>query len=289
MTRAPTFELWDPNATQPSTNLVFSSPHSGRCYPESLVERSQLGLRRLRASEDAWVDQLFSAAPEHGAPLIAALMPRAYLDLNRAPGELDPALIEGARSTGINQRILAGLGVVPRVVAEGTPIYNGKISMAEAKARIDACHKPYHDTLNGLLTRARDFFGSALLIDCHSMPSEALRAAPKINGKLPEIVLGDRFGAAAGRNQISRVQAAFERAGFTVARNLPFAGGYITQRYGKPAQGLHAIQVEIDRGLYLDQVQVEQGPRFDEIRTRLGQVVAELIEFGDQRQQVAAE
>ncbi|MBY8977863.1 N-formylglutamate amidohydrolase [Rhodobacteraceae bacterium NNCM2] len=273
----------------PATNLVFSSPHSGRNYPESLVERSPLGLLKLRASEDALVDQLFAAAPDHGAPLLSGLMPRAYLDLNRAPDELDPALIEGAKVSGINQRVLAGLGVVPRVVAEATPIYNGKISMAEARARINTCHLPFHDMLNRLLLRARDHFGSALLIDCHSMPSEALRAAPKVNGVMPDIVLGDRFGAAAGRNHIAEVQAAFQRAGFTVARNAPFAGGYITQRYGKPAQGFHAIQVEIDRGLYLDQARIEAGPAFDEVRELLTRVIAELIDLSREMRRVAAE
>lgn len=278
-----------PASSVAPTNIVFSSPHSGRHYPDDLVERSQLGLLRLRASEDALVDQLFESAPDQGAPLIVGLMPRAYLDLNRAPDELDPALIEGVRSSSVNQRVLAGLGVVPRVVAEGAPIYNGKISLAEARGRIAECHKPFHDMLNGLLTTARARFGNALLIDCHSMPSEALRAAPKVSGATPDIVLGDRFGSAASRRYISEVQAAFEKAGFTVARNAPFAGGYITQRYGKPAHGFHAIQVEIDRGIYLDQKRIEPSAEFDQIQSLISQVIGNIIGLCREVQGVAAE
>ncbi|MEM6906245.1 MAG: N-formylglutamate amidohydrolase, partial [Pseudomonadota bacterium] len=222
------FHIADPAPL--STNLVFSSPHSGRAYPEALVERSRLGLLQLRASEDVLVDQLFTGAPQHGAPLIAAMAPRAWIDVNRAPDELDPALIEGVRLRGLNQRVAAGLGVVPRIVAEGAAIYNGKITLNEARARIRAHHKPYHDALEALLLRARDRFGLGLLYDCHSMPSEALRAAPRVMGRPPEIVLGDRFGAAAARGFIAETKAAFEREGFTVVRNAPFAGGYITQR-----------------------------------------------------------
>ncbi|MEM7668635.1 MAG: N-formylglutamate amidohydrolase [Pseudomonadota bacterium] len=284
-----TFVVHEPVACVPATSVVFSSPHSGRHYPDDLVERSQLGLVRLRASEDALVDQLFSAAPRHGAPLIAGLLPRAYLDLNRAPDELDPALIEGLRSSGVNQRVLAGLGVIPRVVAEGAPIYNGKISLADARDRIARYHTPFHQTLQRLLHDARERFGSALLIDCHSMPSEALRAAPKVAGCTPEIVLGDRFGSAASRAYVAETQAAFERAGFRVVRNAPFAGGYITQRYGKPAHGFHAIQIEIDRGIYLDQKRVEPNSSFDEIRSLIDGIVEDIVGYGHHLQRVAAQ
>ncbi|MFQ5565448.1 MAG: N-formylglutamate amidohydrolase, partial [Paracoccaceae bacterium] len=154
---------------------VFNSPHSGRDYPAGLVRRSRLTRRGLRASEDVLIDALFAAAPEHGAPLLAATAPRAWLDLNRAPSELDPALIRGVRRQGLNQRVAAGLGVIPRVVSEGAKIYRGKITLEEAQARIRDVHEPYHAMLERLLARARDAFGMAVLFDCHSMPSEALR------------------------------------------------------------------------------------------------------------------
>lgn len=289
MSQSPTFVVHEPVASATASNVVFSSPHSGREYPDDLVERSQLGLLRLRASEDAMVDELFASAPAHGAPLIAGLLPRAYLDLNRAPDELDPALIEGLRTSGVNQRVLAGLGVVPRVVAEGSPIYHGKISLADARDRISRYHTPFHQTLQRLLFDAREEFGSALLIDCHSMPSEALRAAPKVSGRIPEIVLGDRFGSAASRSYMAETQAAFERAGFRVARNAPFAGGYITQRYGKPSQGFHAIQVEIDRGIYLDQERIEPNGAFDEVRELIDGIVGDIVGHFRHLQSVAAE
>jgi N-formylglutamate deformylase len=283
----PPFRLLEP--ARLSSNAVFSSPHSGRAYPRDLVARSRLDVRSLRASEDVLVDRLYEAAPAHGAPLLCALAPRAWLDLNRAPSDLDPALVEGVRAAGINQRVAAGLGVVPRVVAEGREIYAGKISRAEADARIAEIHIPYHDCLGRLLERACERFGRAVLFDCHSMPREALRAAPRVRGRAPEIVLGDRFGASAARGIVTRTQEAFERAGFRVARNAPFAGGYITQRYGRPQRGVHAVQIEIDRGLYLDEGQLEPGPHFEAVAAMISAVIAELTMLDGEQPGLAAE
>lgn len=287
MTRSAPYILLEPRKL--TTNVVFSSPHSGRDYPDELHRRSHLSARQLRASEDALVDRLFDCAPRHGAPLIAATAPRAWLDLNRAPGELDPALIEDVRSQGLNQRVAAGLGVVPRVVAEGAEIYRGKIPRAEAESRIESLHIPYHDRLEALCERARDQFGTAVLYDCHSMPSEALRAAPRVRGRCPEIVLGDRFGASASRVLMTRTQEAFERAGLVVARNAPFAGGYITQRHGRPGRGISAIQIELDRGLYLDQERLEPNEGFERLRRLLNDVVAELTALISDEPALAAE
>ncbi|MEM7743266.1 MAG: N-formylglutamate amidohydrolase [Pseudomonadota bacterium] len=281
------FELKEPEHLV--SNAVFNSPHSGRRYPDELVARSRLDALSLRASEDALVDDLFAAATSHGAPLLCATVPRAYLDLNRAPGEMDPALIEGVAPGGLNQRIAAGLGVVPRIVSEGASIYDGKITLAEAVARISRIHAPYHQQVDTLLQRARARFGTAVLFDCHSMPSEALRAAPRVRGRMPQIVLGDRFGASAERAVVMETQRAFEAEGFVVARNAPFAGGYITQRYGRPSRGMHAIQIEIDRGLYLDQTRIEPGPAFHEICERLGRVISQLVDVASGPAALAAE
>jgi N-formylglutamate deformylase len=273
MTMAP-FRLIEPPRL--TTGAVFNSPHSGADYPPALLARTRLDRLQLRASEDALVDRLFAPAALMGAPLLAATAPRAWVDLNRGPAELDPALVEGVRASGLNQRVAAGLGVVPRIVSEGAVIYEGKITLAEATERIRTLHAPYHAQLEALLLRARTAFGTAILFDCHSMPSDALRAAPRVRGRIPEVVLGDRFGAAAGRDIVAETQNAFEAAGFTVARNAPFAGGYITQRYGRPARGTHAVQIEIDRGLYLDQRRVERGPGYAEFARRLERVIAQL-------------
>lgn len=281
------FRLDEPQALV--SCAVFNSPHSGANYPDALLKRSRLSALALRASEDAFVDQLFAEAPEYGAPLLCALAPRAWIDLNRGPGELDPALIQGVERAGLNQRIAAGLGVIPRIVSEGTAIYDGKISADDAQNRIRQVHQPYHEMLGSLIRRASARFGKAVLFDCHSMPSDALRAAPKVRGNLPEIVLGDRFGAASMREITEQTQQIFQSAGFTVARNAPFAGGYITQRYGRPSRGTHAVQIEIDRGLYMDQTRIEPLPCFEDVRARLTIVTEQLASMLSDGLAVAAE
>jgi len=268
---------------------VFSSPHSGRNYPPDLVRRSPLNLHQLRLSEDAYVEELFSAAPHCGAPLLAATLPRAYVDLNRSPAELDPALIEGVHSQNLNPRVAAGLGVVPRVVAEGVVIHPGKIKLRDAQRRIERYHNPYHHQLCRLVEAAHASFGVSVLFDCHSMPSDALRAALHPRGGRPDVVLGDRYGASAAGWLMEAVQAAFEAQGFVVGRNTPFAGGYITQRYGRPSRGMHAVQIEIDRALYLDEARIDRGAGFADTRDRLSQVIAELVRIGQHGASLAAE
>lgn len=273
----------------PASAVVFSSPHSGRAYPPDLLAQSRLGPHELRRSEDAYVESLFAPAPDHGAPLIHALAPRAYVDLNRGPEELDPALIAGVRAAGLNPRLAAGLGVIPRVVAEGVAIYSGKLAQDAAAERLRRCYRPYHAALQALLDEARAAAGFALLIDCHSMPSDALRSAPRVRGRRPEIILGDRFGVSCAPWVMARCERAFEAAGFAVARNSPFAGGYITQKYGRPGRGVHAVQVEIDRALYLDEARVTPGPGFAAVRAALRPVIAELAALRPEAQALAAE
>ena len=259
---------------------VFSSPHSGADYPPAFLEASLLDPLQLRSSEDAFVQELFAAAPSAGAPLLAARVPRACIDLNRDPDDLDPALIAGATRRYVNARIAAGLGVIPRVVAEGRPIMAGKLTLAEAQRRIAEAWHPYHDRLRALLAEARAQFGLAMLFDCHSMPHDALNAAPPVWGRRPNVILGDRFGAACDRWLIDGAADLLAEAGFTVARNAPFAGGYITQTYGQPRRGVHALQIEIDRSLYMDEAKVVRRAEFGEIAARIGRVVAGLAALG---------
>ena len=253
-----------------STGAVFASPHSGRDYGSTLERITPLPDHAIRSSEDAFVDLLWADAPQHGAPLLAARAPRAFIDLNRSPEELDPALVEGAPRAAQNPRIASGLGVIPRVVAGGRPIRQGKMSMDEAQARIRDWWRPYHGALRQLLDEARTEFGEALLVDCHSMPREAIETPPR--GRRPEVVLGDRFGAAAVPALLEGIESAFVEAGFVVARNAPFAGAYIVQTYGAPARGRHAVQVEIDRSLYMDEATVRPHSGFDELKERLSGV-----------------
>jgi N-formylglutamate amidohydrolase len=268
---------------------VFSSPHSGRDYSTSFLARSRLDPVQIRSSEDAFVDELFDCAPSCGAPLIAARIPRACIDLNRAPDELDPALICGAGRRPANPRIAAGLGVIPRVVAEGRAIIDGKLPLAEAEARIEAFWRPYHARLRRLIEEQRDLHGQAILFDCHSMPHDALASAPSVRGRRPDVILGDRFGASCARWVIDAAAEIFRSEGFTVARNAPFAGGYITQAYGRVRENVHAIQIEIDRALYMDEARIVQLKEFATVRERLARVVAALADLGQQALPVAAE
>ncbi|AUC52593.1 N-formylglutamate amidohydrolase [Sagittula sp. P11] len=273
-----------------SSCVVFASPHSGRDYPPSFLATTQLDERTIRSSEDAWVDRLFDSAPEHGAPLLRAGAPRAYVDLNRAVDELDPALIEGVRRSGHNPRVASGLGVVPRVVAGGRAIYRGKLSRLEAERRLQQIWRPYHEKLASLLAQSHAVFGEAILIDCHSMPREALDGALRNGVPRPEIVIGDRFGASSAADVVERVEAAFRAAGFVVARNTPFAGAYSTQAYGRPLRNQHAVQVEIDRSLYMDERNICPSADFEDVRRVLRGVVAELAAMGARDQgQLAAE
>lgn len=272
-----------------TTPLVFSSPHSGRDYAPAFIAQSVLDAHTLRSSEDAFVDELFDAAPACGAPLLAARVPRAWIDLNRACDELDPALIEGVPRSGHNPRISSGLGVIPRVVANGRAIYAGRIGRAEAEARIEAAWRPYHAALRRLTDDSLAQFGEAVLIDCHSMPHEAIEAHARPGQPRPEVVLGDRFGAAARRDVMDRIEAAFLAAGLRVARNAPFAGAYITQAYGRPSRNANAIQIEIDRALYMDEDRITRRPDFVAFRDLIGGVVAEITGARPARLPLAAE
>ncbi|MCB4379688.1 N-formylglutamate amidohydrolase [Synechococcus sp. MU1644] len=262
------------------TSVVFASPHSGCDYPEWFIRRSLLNAHTIRSSEDAYVDQLFDGAPRFGAPFLVALAPRALLDLNRAAEELDPALIQGVRKVGHNPRVASGLGVIPRVVANGRAIYRGKMTRTEADERIETYWRPYHNALKGLLDSARHRFGEAILIDCHSMPREAVASATRRGGPQPEIVLGDRFGAAADVELVDQIEAAFLKAGFVVSRNTPFAGAYVTQHYGRPLKAQHAIQIEIDRSLYMDEATIQPHADFESFRVRLTEVVSQIARLG---------
>lgn len=271
-----------------TTSVVFASPHSGRDYPDWFLKRSRLNEKTIRSSEDAFVDQLFCAAPQMGAPFIKAGAPRAFIDLNRGMDELDPALVEGVRQSGHNPRVASGLGVVPRVVANGQAIYNGKLTREEVDLRIDTYWRPYHDALRGQLDQAHAMFHEAILVDCHSMPHEAMDSVARAAGSRPQVVLGDRFGASADREIVDRIEAAFVTAGLRVARNTPFAGAFITQHYGRPGRRRHAVQVEIDRSLYMDERRIEPNDNFETFQAVLRSVIAEIAEIGRRADQALA-
>lgn len=261
-----------------SAPFVFNSPHSGRHYPESFLAASRLDRLNIRRSEDHYVDELFSFAPALGAPLLAAQFPRAWLDVNREPYELDPRMFDGPLPPFANTasvRVAGGLGTVPRLVAENMDIYRSRIPVDEALTRIERVYRPYHAALRKLVAQTHVLFGRAILIDCHSMP-----ASVRISGAQarPDIIVGDRYGASAGRDLSRAAVSILEDLGYEVLRNKPYAGGFITEHYGRPARGLHALQIEINRGLYVDDRTLERGAGFALLRSDLGIFAERLIE-----------
>ncbi|RLQ88468.1 N-formylglutamate amidohydrolase [Notoacmeibacter ruber] len=259
--------------------FLFNSPHSGRYYPRRFIASSRLNADSVRRSEDVLVDELFADVVSLGAPLMMAHFPRAYLDVNREPWELDPRMFSGDLPAGVNSRsprVVGGLGTVPRIVAEGQPIYREKLPAAEALERIEALYMPYHDMLGELIERTFDEFGQAILVDCHSMPSSTRFAD---GGPVPDIILGDRFGAACHSALADHAFQVLTDLGFRVAHNRPYAGGFITERYGRPATGRHALQVEINRALYLEEKTYQKTSDFDAVREAMKTFAARLGEL----------
>jgi N-formylglutamate amidohydrolase len=264
-------------AAPATTAVLFASPHSARSYPADFLQASQLDELSLRSSEDAYVDLLLRAAPMAGANVLLGGVPRAYVDYNRSASELDPALISGIAVRAMNARISSGLGVIPRVVAGGRAIYSGKITRAQAQDRLRKYWQPYHDKLASLLADNAEEFGRAILIDMHSMPRDAIATR---NTLRPDVVLGDRFGASCHSDIVDAIAAIFTSAGLRVARNAPFAGAYIAQRYGLPSVGQHVVQVEIDRGLYLDEARVTPKADFAQFQALMDNTVTAMAEIG---------
>ncbi|MFL1461947.1 N-formylglutamate amidohydrolase [Roseococcus sp. DSY-14] len=253
--------------------LVLVSSHSGRHYPPEFVDSARLDPLSLRKSEDAFVEELFSAAPALGLPLLAAEFPRAWCDLNREPWELDPGMFDAPLPGWVNSaspRVGAGLGTIARIVASGEPIYRRRLSFAEAEHRVRAVWEPFHAALAEEIAATRQRFGACLVLDCHSMPSHP--GGPP----LPDVVLGDAHGTAANPRAVRAVEAALQRLGFSVRRNDPYAGGYITRAYGRPREGAHVVQMEISRALYMDEARIERHAGFAPLRARLARFLGDL-------------
>ena len=257
----------------PASPVVLSVPHSGRCYPEPLLQASRLPRHILETLEDPLVDRLVWRAAASGAATLIALAPRAEIDLNRDEREIDPAMIvPPPASSGLVQsaRTRGGLGLIPSRIAGAGPVWRQRLPAAELARRITALHRPYHLALTALLREAHRRFGIAVLLDCHSMPARAEGAG------IAQVVLGDRHGTTIAPDLIDAAADAVQAAGFTVSRNIPYAGGYITARHGRPASGVHAVQIEIDRSLYLAPDMRSAGQGFDRVANLLASVAAAL-------------
>lgn len=288
-------EAWAPGLDAPTeviapdrvlSGLVLSSPHSGSLYPQTFLESARLDAATLRRSEDAFVDELFLPAVALGLPLLRARFPRAYLDVNREPYELDPRMFEGRLPAYANTRsvrVAGGLGTIARIVGDAQEIYARRLSVEEAMARIDALHKPYHAALRQLTDHAVARFGSTLLIDCHSMPSASTtpQGAGRDERAKADVVIGDRYGTSCASVFMDAAEKQLRHMGYAVERNKPYAGGYITEHYGAPGLHRHALQIEVNRSLYMNERTLERSSAFDAVSRAMTMLVKVLIDVAD--------
>ena len=280
------YKLEDPVVLK--SGIVIASPHSGRNYSCSVKEKSILDPTTLRSSEDAFVDELMDFAPDLGIPLICSEIPRAFVDLNRARDELDSAIIEGIRPNGQNPRVISGLGVIPRVVANGKEIYSGKLSKEAAFERLGKFWDPYHSKLSELLDRAYRQFGYSILIDAHSMPHEAILNA-STGFHTSQLVLGDRYGASCSPDIVNNLSMLISKNGLHASRNIPFSGAYIVQKYGRPELNRHAIQLEIDRSMYMDERKIQKLDKFFNLKNKLLNILKDFSKTHTRIASIAAE
>ena len=271
------FEILAPAAQ--TVPLVFVSAHSGSDYQPEFVASSRLDLATLRRSEDSFVDELFQAAPAAGAPLLRANFPRVYLDPNREPWELDPNMFEDELPAFVNTaslRVAGGLGTIARVVTSGAEVYRGKLRFAEAEKRVRELYIPFHEAIQDLLAATVERFGVAVLVDCHSMPSVGGPMDRDPGHERADLVLGDRYGTSCARAITEAADKFLTRAGFRVARNDPYAGGFTTRNYGRPEAGVHTLQIEIKRSLYMDETRIAPLPAMAAVKAQITSLIGVL-------------
>jgi N-formylglutamate amidohydrolase len=261
--QSPPFEIVEPAVWR--APIIFNSPHSGSVYPHEFLKASRIDLPGLRRSEDSFMDELISGLIGRGFPTVTVNFPRSYVDVNREPYELDPRMFAGRLPSFANtrsMRVAGGLGTIPRVVGDGQEIYRERIAVDDALTRIEQLYKPYHRALRRLINKAHRNFGAAIVIDCHSMPSVGVsREEPR----RPDVVIGDRYGTSCAPLLAELVEQTMTRLGYSVGRNKPYAGGFITEHYGNPASGLHAVQLELNRAVYMDERRRARGVRFAQV------------------------
>jgi N-formylglutamate amidohydrolase len=260
---SPPFEIVEPAAWR--APIIFNSPHSGSAYPDAFLSASRIDLPTLRRSEDSFMDELIGGLGNRGFAVVRVHFPRSYVDVNREPYELDPRMFAGRLPSFANtrsMRVAGGLGTIPRVVGDGQEIYRERLAVDDALARIETLYKPYHRALRRLINRVHQTFGTAVLVDCHSMPSIGVsRDEPR----RPDVVIGDRYGTSCAPLLPDTVEDTMSGLGYSVGRNKPYAGGFITEHYGNPASGLHVVQLELNRAVYMDERRREKGPRFAQV------------------------
>ncbi|MGN6284492.1 MAG: N-formylglutamate amidohydrolase [Afipia sp.] len=260
---SPPFEIMEPTVWR--APVIFNSPHSGSVYPRQFVAASRIDLAALQRSEDSFMDEMIAHLVGRGFPVMRVNFPRSYVDVNREPYELDPRMFNGRLPSFANtrsMRVAGGLGTIPRVVGDGQEIYRERLDVEDALRRIDTLYKPYHRALRRLIGKAHQAFGSVVMVDCHSMPSVGIsRDEPR----RPDVVIGDRYGTSCAPVLADVVEETFTNLGYSIGRNKPYAGGFITEHYGNPASGLHTIQIELNRALYMDERQRVRNERFEKV------------------------
>jgi N-formylglutamate amidohydrolase len=271
---SPPFEVIEPPVWR--APIIFNSPHSGSVYPPDFLAASRIDLAGLRRSEDSFMDELIGGLSDRGFPTVRVNFPRSYVDVNREPYELDPRMFSGRLPSFANtrsMRVAGGLGTIPRVVGDGQEIYRERLSVDDALSRIEALYKPYHRALRRLINKAHQAFGTVIVVDCHSMPSIGIsRDEPR----RPDVVIGDRYGTSCAPLLPDVVEDTMAGLGYSIGRNKPYAGGFITEHYGNPASGLHTIQLELNRAIYMDERKRERGPRFNQVMADFAALAAAL-------------
>jgi N-formylglutamate amidohydrolase len=235
---------------------------------------SRIDMATLRKSEDSFMDELIAGLSDQGFAAVRVNFPRSYVDVNREPYELDPRMFAGRLPSFANtrsMRVAGGLGTIPRVVGDGQEIYSDRLSIDDALQRIESLYKPYHRALRRLIAKVHHDFGTAILIDCHSMPSVGVsREEPR----RPDLVIGDRYGTSCAPLLADVVHDTMKSLCYSVGRNKPYAGGFITEHYGNPGSGLHAIQIELNRAIYMDE-------RLRERTANFARVAADIATLAD--------
>ena len=256
--------------------LVLDSPHSGAHYPEEFAYRCPLPM--LRRAEDAYVDQLYDAAPVYGATLVAALFPRSYIDANRAADDLDPAILTRPLPPSLKPRPVSRVGLVRRHARPGIPIYDSKLDPEDVLARIERYHQPYHRVLDDSVDRLHNAFGAVWHINCHSMPSYGNRSLGRC-GEHGDFVLGDRDGTTCAAEFTAFVAGTIRRMGYLAAINDPYKGVEIVRRHGRPAQRRHSLQIELNRCLYMDEESLEPNAGYSRLEENLQRLVAAVADY----------
>lgn len=254
-------------------------PHSGSALPDSFGAAQPPDI--LRQAEDSYVDELFAGVLAHGASLIAADFPRAFIDVNRAPDDIDPSLLDGPWPGALNPTIRSerGIGLIRRLIGPGQPVYDRLLPVAEVQVRIDDHYRPYHEHLEQTLAALKRRFGAVYHVNCHSMKSVGNATTPDGPAQRVDIVVGDLHGTSCAPGFTALVVEVFASRGYSVAVNDPYAGAHILERHGNPSAGTHSLQVEINRALYMDEQTQERHDGFEKLRMDLESVAADIAAF----------